>query len=66
MIGNNPLLVARQLGNSLVTMRRTYAAWTDGALESDIGLTRAVIEGSMPELVPSSAQRDSADRIVAC
>jgi hypothetical protein len=62
MIGKNPLFVARQHGHSLVTMWRTYAAWMDGALESDIGLIRAV-EGSAPEapeLVPSSMQRDSA------
>jgi integrase len=63
MIGKNPLFVARQHGHSLVTMWRTYAAWMDGALESDIGLIRAAIEGSAPELVPSSVQRDSAAQV---
>jgi hypothetical protein len=63
MIGKNPLFVARQHGHSLVTMWRTYAVWMDGALESDIGLIRAAIEGSAPELVPSSVQRDSAAQV---
>jgi hypothetical protein len=63
MIGKNPLFVARQHGHSLVTMWRTYAAWMDGALESDIGLTRAAIEGSAPELVPSSAEQDGAAQV---
>src|SRR5258708_33916406 len=40
-------------------MWRTYAAWMDGALESEIGLIRAAIEGSAPELAPSSVERDS-------
>jgi integrase len=44
MIGKNPLFVARQHGHSLVTMWRTYAAWMDGAFESDIDLIRAAIE----------------------
>jgi len=63
MIGKNPLFVARQHGHSLVTMWHTYAAWMDGAFESDIGLIRAAIEPpapQAPELVPSSVQRDSA------
>ncbi len=62
MIGKNPLFVARQHGHSLVTMWRTYAAWMDGAIESDIGLIRAAIDGpapEAPELAPSSVQRDS-------
>jgi hypothetical protein len=67
MIGKNPLFVALQHGRSLVTMWRTYAAWMDGALESDIGFIRAAIEGSAPELVPSSVERDSrASGIDAC
>jgi hypothetical protein len=63
MIGKNPLFVARQHGHSLVTMWRTYAAWMVGALESDIGLIRAAIENSAPELVPSSVERDSAAQV---
>jgi hypothetical protein len=63
MIGKNPLFIARQHGHSLVTMWRTYAAWMDGALESDIGLIRAAIEGSAPELVSSSEKRDSTAQV---
>jgi hypothetical protein len=63
MIGKNPLFVARQHGHSLVTMWRTYAAWTDGALESDIGLIRAAMEGSVPELAQSSAERHCAAHV---
>jgi integrase len=66
MIGKNPLFVARQRGHSMVTMWRTYAVWMDGALESDVGLIRAAMEGSAPEapeLVPSAVKRDSAAQV---
>jgi len=63
MIGKNPLFVARQHGHSLVTMWRTYAAWMDGALESDIGLIRVAMERSAPELAPSSVERDRAAQV---
>jgi hypothetical protein len=63
MIGKNPLFVARQHGHSLITMWRTYAAWMDGALESDIGLIRAAIEGPAAELVPGSVRRDSTAQV---
>jgi integrase len=43
MIGKNPLLVSRQHGHSVTTMWRTYAAWMDGALESDIALIQAAM-----------------------
>ena len=36
MIGKNPLWVAKQHGHSIATMLRVYAAWADGAVESDI------------------------------
>jgi integrase len=36
MIGKNPLWVARQHGHSTRTMLEVYAAWADGAVESDI------------------------------
>jgi hypothetical protein len=63
VIGKNPLFVARQGGHSLVTMWRTYAAWMYGAPESDIGLIRAAIESSAPELSPNSAERDHATQV---
>ena len=43
MIGKNPLFVSRQHGHSVTTMWRTYAAWMDGALESDIALILAAM-----------------------
>jgi len=36
MIGKKPLWVAKQHGHSITTMLSVYAAWTDGAAESDI------------------------------
>ena len=36
MIGKNPLWVARQHGHSVRTMLEVYAAWADGAVESDV------------------------------
>jgi integrase len=36
MIGKNPLWVAKQHGHSIATMLRVYAAWAEGAVESDI------------------------------
>jgi hypothetical protein len=36
MLGKNPLWVARQHGHSLRKMLEVYAAWADGAVESDL------------------------------
>lgn len=36
MIGRNPLLVAKEHGHRLTTMLSVYAAWSEGAAESDI------------------------------
>ena len=41
MLGKNPLFVSRQHGHSVTTMWRTYAAWMEGALETDIALILA-------------------------
>jgi hypothetical protein len=43
MIGKNPLFVSRQHGLSVTTMWRTYAAWMQGALESDIALIQTAM-----------------------
>jgi hypothetical protein len=43
MIGKNPLWVARQHGHSVRTMLEVYAAWAEGAVESDV----AAIEQAM-------------------
>jgi len=36
MIGRNPLLVAKEHGHRLTTMQSVYAAWTEGAVETDV------------------------------
>jgi hypothetical protein len=54
MTGKNPLYVSRQHGHSVETMWRTYSAWMDGAIESDIALIKDAMErdsataGAMP------------------
>jgi integrase len=40
MIGKKPLWVAKQHGHSITTMLTVYAAWTEGAVESDINAIR--------------------------
>ncbi len=40
MIGKNPLWVSRQHGHSISTMLRVYAAWAEGATETDVGAIR--------------------------
>jgi hypothetical protein len=56
MIGKKPLFVSKQHGHSVTTMRRTYAAWVDGALESDIALILAAMnrDGSPVEQMSNS------------
>ena len=51
MVGKNPLWVAKQHGHSVQTMLDTYAAWTEGAQESDVGAIRSAMAGA-PERVP--------------
>jgi hypothetical protein len=43
MTGKNPLFVSRQHGHSVTTMWRTYAAWMEGAFETDIALIQAAM-----------------------
>jgi hypothetical protein len=40
MLGKNPLWVARQHGHSVRTMLEVYAAWAEGAVESDVAAIR--------------------------
>lgn len=40
MLGKNPLWVARQHGHTVRTMLEVYAAWADGAVESDVTAIR--------------------------
>jgi len=46
MIGKNPLWVAKQHGHSVQTMLEVYAAWTEGAKESDIEAIKRAMESS--------------------
>jgi integrase len=48
MIGKNPLVVSRQHGHSVTTMWRTYAAWMEGAPETDIALIQAAMNRDGP------------------
>jgi len=62
MIGKNPLWVARQHGHSVRTMLEIYAAWAEGAVESDV----AAIEQGMglaPRRGNSSSLLDSIRRL---
>ena len=53
MVGKNPLWVAKQHGHSVQTMLDTYAAWTEGAGESDIAEIKRAMEGR-PQLAARS------------
>ena len=46
MIGKNPLWVAKQHGHSVQTMLEVYAAWTEGAKETDIEAIRQAMQSS--------------------
>jgi hypothetical protein len=61
MIGKGPLWVAKQHGHSLTTMFRTYAAWAEGALESDIEVIRCAIQSdkSSVERSPNEENRSN-------
>src|SRR5882757_3293493 len=56
MIGKNILWVAKQHGHSTVTMLRTYAAWVEGAVDTDV----EAIKRSM-YLIPDPTDRSSGD-----
>jgi hypothetical protein len=59
MVGKTPLWVAKQHGHSISTMLRVYAAWAEGAVESDI----EAIKRSMnrhARLKPTASCRSSA------
>ena len=48
MIGRSALWVARQHGHSISTMLRFYAAWADGALESEVAAIRLAMSSEHP------------------
>jgi hypothetical protein len=46
MVGKSPLWVAKQHGHSIETMLRIYAAWTEGAVDTDLkAIRRAMRHG---------------------
>jgi hypothetical protein len=47
MIGKNPLWVGKQHGHSVHTMLETYAAWIEGANDSDIEAIRQSMQSSV-------------------
>src|SRR5271168_2183330 len=46
MLGKNLLWVAKQHGHSVEVMLRMYAAWLDGATESDVHAIKQAMEGT--------------------
>ena len=44
MLGKNPLWVARQHGHTVRTMLEVYAAWAEGAVESDVAAIRRAMD----------------------
>jgi integrase len=48
MVGRNPLLVAKEHGHRLTTMLSVYAAWAEGAAESDIIAIREAMNRTAP------------------
>ena len=63
MIGRNPLLVAKEHGHRLTTMLSVYAAWAEGAVETDTAVIRESmnrtdrIEPSTGQALPTTAIR---------
>ena len=59
MVGKNPLWVAKQHGHSVQTMLEVYAAWAEGAKESDIEASDArwsrVPEMALPRVAAKEA-----------
>lgn len=55
MIGRNPLWVARQHGHSVRAMLEIYAAWAEGAVESDVDAIRRAM-GFGVETTPASTR----------
>jgi hypothetical protein len=60
MIGGNPLRVAKNHGHGVQTMLEVYAAWIEGAQESDVEAIREAMAGS-PRTRPRAAVSASAN-----
>ena len=63
MIGRSPLLVAKEHGHRVTTMLSVYAAWTEGAPESDIiAIREAMTCTTRPMPDPPTRQTTSDER----
>jgi hypothetical protein len=64
MAGRNPLLVAKEHGHRLTTMLTVYAAWAEGAVETDIVAIQEAMnrthrpEASVAETTVTDAEAD--------
>ena len=65
MIGRSALWVARQHGHSISTMLRFYAAWADGAPESDVERIRATVNSERPLRHKTTTRRPKTKRAIA-
>jgi hypothetical protein len=54
MVGRKPLWVAKQHGHSITTMLRAYAAWAEGAIETDIEAIKHAM-GFSPQTIEPAA-----------
>jgi len=56
MIGRSALWVAKQHGHSIATMLRVYAAWTEGAIETDLAAIERAMTSAPHTLTPVAAR----------
>jgi hypothetical protein len=59
MVGRNPLLVAKEHGHRITTMLSVYAAWIEGAVETDVAAIRDAMnrtDDRERHLVPKSGR----------
>ena len=60
VIGKNPLRVAKEHGHSVATMWRVYAAWMEGARDTDIGAIQAAMQSPFGVQAPPPRKRVTA------
>lgn len=62
MLGRNPLWIAKQHGHSITTMLRVYAAWAEGAIESDIRAIKGAMRSDLSRVqtsMPADRERQT-------
>jgi integrase len=65
MIGHNPLWVAKQHGHSITTMLRVYAAWAEGAIESDIKAIKRAMRSGPTQAAATAVSKPQSPRTAA-